>query len=398
MPRRPDNGLPTEIRWLLGVLATPAGEGAPPPDAAPAPTIDWDLAMTCVREHRVAPFMGPAMRPDVTLPERQRATLGGLRRTSALNSLGLASDLAKSCAALDRAGIEVLAIKGPAFATLVYGSPDRREARDLDLLVRPEALDHALSVLDDLGFRPDGNGPGEVNAHLARVRRGQEHVVDLRHGARSMLIELHVSLVSDDRLFPAAGLQPWENTVTVTVAGVPIRTLSLEAAVVYAAFHGCKHVWARLFWLMDMAAAVQSGAVRWETALTLARRVGCERHLAVALVLARDLLGTPLPPAVASEPALVARAEKAASVMRSTLTAPPLTDRQAVYRIGLARYTLLDIGLHSRWPARWATAARNVRTTESDRRAVPLPTFLSPLYPAVRIGRLLYRRVSGNVE
>jgi hypothetical protein len=51
--------------------------------------------------------------------------------------------------------LEVLPLKGPLLAQVLYGSPGLRRSDDLDLLVQRQDFCKAQSLLIDLGFEPD---------------------------------------------------------------------------------------------------------------------------------------------------------------------------------------------------------------------------------------------------
>ncbi|WP_367065052.1 nucleotidyltransferase family protein, partial [Escherichia coli] len=84
-----------------------------------------------------------------------------------------------------------------------------------------------------------------------------------------------------------------ERPATLAFGHTMIPTLPVEAAVAYAAFHGARHQWSRLYWLADIAMACRLPGLDWDKVDTIARRTGTARHLALALDLARDWLGSP---------------------------------------------------------------------------------------------------------
>lgn len=65
--------------------------------------------------------------------------------------------------------------------------------------------------------------------------------------------------------------------------------------------HGTKHQFQRLQWIVDIAELVRARAedLDWSRAVHLAERSGSLRMLHLGLRLAQDLLGAPLPPAMA---------------------------------------------------------------------------------------------------
>lgn len=302
------------------------------------------------------------------------------RRRAALRVLALQAELARLAAGLRDSGVEVLALKGPAFAALIHGRTCRRMSRDLDLLVRPPAEAEALAALAGLGWRLAAESLEDGPEHHHRI---------LRHPQRPFAVELHTRLASDDRLFPRAALAPFDSAVEVTVAGQPVRTPGMEAALVYAGWHASRHFWRRLFWLTDITAAARSGNVDWAATLTLARRVGVERHLALALVLAHDLTDLALPHPVAGDAALSAAARRAARALEPLLARPILaTDAEAWRCFGPVRFVAWDLRLLGRSDALRAAIGKYGRPSAADRRLARLPERLEFLYYLVRAFRI----------
>lgn len=358
------------------------------PSGAPLhPDVSIAALLAAVDHHRVAAAL--SLDGGEGLPEATSKALAEFRRRRVVRLLTLAAELAAAVRALTAAGIPVVAFKGPAVGVLLHGGAARRDAVDLDLLIAPAAWEAALETLAGLGYRP-------LDPALAadRALRGGHALALLRRGAAAS-IELHDRLTPEDSPFPLSVLRPFERPAIITIGGVAIPTLSAEAATVFAAHHGWKHLWARLHWLNDIAVAARGDAVDWPAADDLARRLGCRRHLALALALAAEILDAP-PPENYADAALasaaVRRAKRATAPL--ILASPPVTDRQAAYRLGLARVVALDLALLSGNRLRLAALRRRLKPTEEDRRFMPLPAFLRPLHYAVRLVRLSIRYLS----
>lgn len=367
--------LPAEIRFLLDVVA--AGIGGPPP--RPAPGLDWAGVLANVRHHRLEPLMGPASTADAGTPPEWRRDLAAARRATALRTMRMAGELAHLATRFAKAGIDVLALKGPAFSVQLYGGPLRRACRDIDLLVRPEAADAARRLLQGCGY---GGTTDAVTLH--------RNAVGMRHDRNGIEVELHVRLAEDDRLMSTALLRPFDTAVTVAVAGAPVPTLPLEAALAYAAFHGAHHHWYRLHWLADFAAAAGHPDVDWGLVAHLARRTGTERHLALAARLSAALLGRAPPDLLPSSAGRgLAAVRRAEGVVSSILAAPPVREVDMVRRIGRLRILRTELGLHHRPAARWAQLRLRLQPTDTDRSQVPLPRGLGFLHYATRVLRVL---------
>ncbi|HYD97997.1 MAG TPA: nucleotidyltransferase family protein [Alphaproteobacteria bacterium] len=365
--------LPAEIRFLLDVVAAEFGGPAP---LAP-PGLDWPSVLACVRHHRLEPLMGPTLAADGPVPEDVRRKLAAMMHAAAQRTLRLVAELAHLARRFAEAGVEVLAVKGPALSVLLHGDPARRSCRDIDLLVRPGQEAAARQVLAACGY---GTTPEAVEPCRNAVR--------LAHARHDILVELHTRLADDDRLLPVAGLGAFETATEVVIAGTRIRTLGPDAAMAYAAYHGANHYWSRLYWLADFAAATTHPGVDWAEVARIAEHTGSGRQLAWAARLSSALLGRapPLPPARGGDLAAIRRAD---AFIPEFLAVPPEPELETVRRLGYRRRLAVDLGLQSHWQGAWARLMVRLRPDGEDRSALPLPPGLGFMHYAVRPLRLL---------
>lgn len=366
--------LPPEVDFLLDVVIARL-RGTP---LRPAGEPDWNRVLACIRHHRLEPLTAPALTAAGGMPEETRDRLRAMRRRAAAGAMAHASELARLAAAFAAAGVEMLALKGPAFAILLYSDLSARFCRDIDLLVRPEMEGAARAVLADCGY---GTTPASVIRDVNAVK--------LLHEQGRGPVELHVRLSSDERLLPEAALAPFDTAITVMVAGVSVRTLSIETALAYAAYHGAGHHWSRLYWLADIAAAAIRPDVDWRQVADIARRAGVERHLGLATALSAALLGVtaknaPIP--AGQDAAAIRRAE---AVVFDLLRAPPTADLPALQKIGQFRILRADLGLYTRLSARWALLSVRAQPAAADRSVVTVPEKLLFLYYVIRIFRVI---------
>lgn len=116
---------------------------------SPAPEVD---------SHRIAPLLTSiADGLGIGSPEVERWR--GFLRESALRHLLLRDTIARTGAALDRAGIPWLVCKGVATAGLAFERPEHRPTSDLDVLVAEDSLDEARATLEADGWRTLHPGP-----------------------------------------------------------------------------------------------------------------------------------------------------------------------------------------------------------------------------------------------
>ena len=79
---------------------------------------------------------------------------------------------AEAIDALDSDGVATLVVRGAALAATVYDAWSLRHCHDLDVLVTPEELARAASVLTHVGCAPIGPGPDPLRGAVAGHRSG----------------------------------------------------------------------------------------------------------------------------------------------------------------------------------------------------------------------------------
>lgn len=232
--------------------------------------------------------MTPATAPAHPAP-------GALRR----HLLGVAS-LRAVLAALARAGVPALPLKGPLLAEMLYEAPEERPFTDLDLLVRRADVPAALGVLGALGYRhlPGGRPLAHELAHAAVFVRADDPV--------SVPVDLHWELVAPPgvvRRFPVPVEEVWERSVPAPEWGPLARRLSTEDLLLYLALHlALHHPLGGGRWRQDLVRLLHrfGPALDWAAVGERAERWGV--RAAVAFALARVGTGSsgggtwPVPP------------------------------------------------------------------------------------------------------
>jgi hypothetical protein len=216
-------------------------------------------------------------------------------RLQHISTLSMAAELFRIVDDFSKCGIETLLVKGPVASLLAYGDPAVRSYVDLDLLVRDKAILVAALRMIELGFESDvplsvikaGKIPGEYL--FKRVATGQ-------------IVELHTEHSFRYYPRPMRLEELFSRQRRLTLDGHEIPALSLEDEFVLYSIHGAKHFWERLMWIADIAAVVaRHPEIDWQRARLAAHDVGAVRMLRVALQLAKNVFGVPVPDAMADE-------------------------------------------------------------------------------------------------
>lgn len=180
--------------------------------------------------------------------------------------------------AIASAGLPAVLVKGLDFAEVAYGGIQNRTFSDIDLLVRPEAMDALGALLAGLGYSPEP---------IPKKRIGHTEWKWTRRDAAwgAVLVELHTDLVHGPE---------WRGRVSLTYdlyADRGAGGISPAARLVLAALHGAtSHLFGRLQYVVDglMIARMDVDA---EELRERARRSGAVLPVATMLRLAADLYG-----------------------------------------------------------------------------------------------------------
>jgi hypothetical protein len=213
-----------------------------------------------------------------------------------------------------RARLSGVVLKGPMFAERYYGRPSARATSDIDLLVEPETLERASSVLVDLGYRGE-EGPDEE-----RVRREHHHLHFTRTDALPLELHFHGYTGFGEVLRSAPLLARSRPLTGFRALGV----LSPEDELVFLAVHAAAHRFVRLGWLYDLRLLVATmSRPELERAAERAREWRFARVLAFTASLLVDRMGiaedtaAPLLEAPASRLARYVVEEPPSAVLRS---------------------------------------------------------------------------------
>lgn len=286
-------GWPKALRVLCGCLTGPP-DAATHALAAQLAEPEWHnlVHLACTR-HRVAPVLALHL-SDLGAPPAAVEDIRRETRVSSIQTLRQGAALRDLLAELDNAGVSPVVLKGLPLAEHLYASAGNRHARDIDILVPPSAIHASADVLHRLDYAPAPQY--RLRGRLVGTRALAEECYDLEyHGGRTPLpVELHWR-TSHYAGWPDFTEDPNLTQVQQTSIG-PVRVPVDGANLIYLAGHGSMHAWARLKWLADIGRLAElRGAAGLEDDMILARRLGGEMPLALALRLSNQVFGTPLP-------------------------------------------------------------------------------------------------------
>jgi hypothetical protein len=257
---------------------------------------------------------------------------------------------------------------------------------DLDFIVEQKYIPQTVDVLKSAGYIPqfdsrevragqDGNAPGQYS---------------FQSQPQKILVEIHTERTL--RYFPTPiDLQELRGRMmTVEIGGQRLRTFSVEDTVVMLCVHGAKHFWERLGWVLDVAKLATAQEVDWTRVTRIAARMESTRVLLLGLFLAHDLFDAPMPAQILEEVGRDRTVRELAEKVYEQYAGGADPGAGVLLR-AIFRFRSRDgVGQGLRHTLRLAFSP-----TESDRRTVRLPRWLTPLYMLVRPWRLLREYGSG---
>ncbi len=271
------------------------------------PSFDWAWFTARVYAHGVAPLVAAHLQKLGVmehLPAHVRTVLqSAYYRNAARNTLlfRVVADVLQVC---HRQGIAVIVLKGAALAETVYPHPAGRPMGDIDLLVRPEALEATDDALTALGYQFVDHGRPKADW---RTQHYHLTFQPPRAAPLAVPIEVHWALERASLPFRMDLDGLWQRAMPATIAGVETRILAPEDQLLHLCVHLCKHAstppldgglsW-RLRTFSDLVAVLScaGAALDWEALVHRAQAWGVASYLYVPLALTSELSGVHVPP------------------------------------------------------------------------------------------------------
>ncbi len=170
----------------------------------------------------------------------------------AIKSMILGKTLAEVLALFDSNSVGALSIKGPVLAQKLYGNISMRRSGDLDILIRDNDFEKAVSLLEGIGFvNYDGiTTPRRKKYYFAQK---DKHHFEMLRG--DVCVELHwrtdaYSRSSFDNLS--------NNDEYLKFFGVDVLVPEKYSYLYYLINHGSKHGYMALRWLVDIYEIINS--------------------------------------------------------------------------------------------------------------------------------------------
>lgn len=342
--------------------------------------LDLDALMRLAEQHSVRPQLLKAFGQLgwESLPAAIRAECDGFQRLHLARMLFLTDMLRRVDTLFAARRIPLVTFKGAALAATLYGDLSQREYGDLDILVPPEHVAEGERLLNALGF----GGPLH-DAQLRHTFLAYQRQYAFVHDAIRVSVDLHWHFNGVHSRFPLRPEDVWRDLVRVQMGDRSIATLGGANLALLLAGHGTKERWKKLGWVRDFAMMLERHPdLDWQAVFARARAAGCGNAVLLGCAVARELLGTVMPPVLEPHVASNGRVRGLAAAIVGTMRAGRAFAPKRPY--------LEDLDLCDRW---WDKAGAVVRQgltrTVGDYESWPLPPKLWGVYFVTRPLRLL---------
>jgi len=228
------------------------------------------------------------------LDEKNRDKWKNAIQVRTIKSLQLASNLKEVTGAFKAEGIEAIPLKGPVLAQRLYGDIGSRHSVDLDLLVRGEQIERIIEIPKDLGYTLTFPNPGFSSRRWNYYFRYKKEI-GMHNKDQGIFLELHAGIDNHSLIRQSKEDFLWEGLSEQTVGGNQYLSMNEDNTFLYLTFHGGMHQFTRLFWLRDVAEALNRWSLDHQKILINARSLGIERMLGMGLVLAREYFNAGIP-------------------------------------------------------------------------------------------------------
>ncbi|MFI5232075.1 MAG: nucleotidyltransferase family protein [Gemmatimonadales bacterium] len=338
--------------------------------------VDWTEWLVLTRWHRLVPHAQRALGAvRAVTPADCAESLMKETVTIAARALARTQQLGALLRALDEDGVPALPFKGPALSLAAYGELGVRDSVDLDVVVCPDDINRARECLVHMGYTP---ASAMSPAQERTLQRSFGHFVYAppRDGVP---VELHWRFAAPRYPWSIPAEEVLARAIRVDLAGFSAASPDKADQLLLQVMHGARHQWERLEWLVAFTQLLKRVGADEELLIERANANGSARALSLALRLAHDVLGAPLPAHLAALADEERTAARAAQVVRALEAGVVSTDQPYRFNMGMmdhasdrARYVALSV----------------LAPTPREWELVRLPGWLVMLYYPIRLARV----------
>jgi hypothetical protein len=255
-----------------------------------AGNVDWRYLLDLAEFHNVAPLVTYNLTANGfsnQVPQLYLKRMHQIYNATVYRNVILSHELRKILTTLGQYGITAIVLKGTILAEQLYGNPGLRTVADMDILVLPEDLSLASSLVVEMGYKQLVTK--QKHAHPF-------HVAYEKQGQFQFFIELHWDL-EDQKLVSVARQEIWHRAQRLQTQGEATLVLSPEDNLLFLANHLSKQNSHLLRSLCDVTELLRKhdDFLDWNYIIESAHSWGIGAAVHYSLKWAKNLLGAPVP-------------------------------------------------------------------------------------------------------
>lgn len=252
-------------------------------------TLNWDSFTSLSIKHGTSALIYRNLLKLKDIPQVVVDKFRNIYNNSLRSNILMVSELDRLIEGLNRAGIEVISLKGATASEKLFGDIGLYPSGDIDILIKVEDVGKVKEFLKSEGYSLNDTGFDEYREFFIK----ELYHISLSSGRYT--IEPHWNLFF--RYFETPPEFWWEESFTVSSGDREYRFLSPEKNILYTSFRLFSKGFVHLRFLVLIAEIIRHYAdeIDWNKLFEYARKYRFENVLRVTLKLSRELLGAPGP-------------------------------------------------------------------------------------------------------
>lgn len=237
--------VPKEVLFILELLKEDNAEFLLKNQEKLCSDIQWDLFLKYAMHHRVFPLLYSKIKmfDKEIIPDAVVQYLTEKYKSNTFRMLQLTAEMERISENFIKSGINVLFLKGPVIANLLYGDISLRTSKDLDFIISIKHLKEAEILLIKQGY--------EKKDSQFKFNKLRHRHISFFHPQKRIEVEIHW------RLHPSPEKETkfselWNRKRRSSLNKNPVYYLGDEDLFHYLILHGARHGWNRLRWLIDI--------------------------------------------------------------------------------------------------------------------------------------------------
>jgi len=251
--------------------------------------INWDIFVFLSKKHGTAAIIYKNLLRLEGVPAHIIRTYHGIYNNLLRKNILMVSELDRIIDGLNKAGINVISLKGATASETIFSDIAVYPSGDIDILIKVEDIDNVRKILEADGYQLNDVGFDEYRDYFLK----ELHHISLSNG--KFTIEPHWNLFM--RYLETPPDFWWQESIMVPSGGKEYRFLSPERNILYTSFRLFSKGFDHFRFLVLIAEIVRhyKDAVNWDKLFSYAKEYKFETALRITMKLSSELLGAPIP-------------------------------------------------------------------------------------------------------